>query len=347
MSGSAHTSEQTPCVVRHGDALKVLRAMPSECVHCIVTSPPYFRKRDYGYDGQLGLEATPQAYVRGLVRVLREARRVLRGDGTLWLNLGDTYSGGSRGKAGDRSTLQGGKATQEQTRSGRLIRSPRRDGALMPRCDLRVQGLERKNLIGIPWLVAFALQRDGWILRQDIVWHKPNPMPGSVTDRCTTAHEYIFLLSRRPRYWFDARAISEPAKYPSGPGNVRPVEEPPGERRGANANVRGSLHKIGPRDRRLKRSVWSVPTVPSKEKHFAQFPPKLVAPCILAGCPRGGVVLDPFCGTGTTLAVAIEHGRRAVGIDLSAEYVRIASRRAGAALAMTPLFWTGQAGGAV
>lgn len=306
--------ENTPCVVRHGDALKVLRAMPSESVHCIVTSPPYFRQRDYGADGQFGLEPTPQGYVRSLVRVLREARRVLRRDGTMRLNLNDTYSGAGRGPEGDRSTLQGGREAQRQSRAPALIQSSRRDRVAIPRSDLRVQGLERKNLIGIPWMVAFALQRDGWILRDDTIWFKPNVKPESAKDRCTRAHEYLFLLARSPRYWFDAAAVSEPSKTKPG-------------------------------QRRNRRSVWSVPTVPSKEKHFAQFPPRLVEPCILAGCPRGGVVLDPFCGTGTTLAVAIECGRRAIGIDINAEYVRIASRRAGAALAAAPLFWASRPGG--
>jgi len=298
-----------PCVVHKGDALKVLRRLPSESVHCIVTSPRYFHQRDYGHKDQLGLEPTPAAYVRSLVRVLREARRVLRSDGTLWLNIGDTRAGGVRGAAGDRSTMQGSGKHQEQTRAPALIRSARRDRALIARSDIRVEGLQRKNLIGIPWRVAFALQRDGWILRQDIIWHKPNPMTESVRDRCTKSHEYLFLLSRKPRYWFDSEAISEPAKYPNSQ-----------------------------RDRRNKRSVWSVSTQPSKLNHFAKFPPKLVAPCILAGCPLGGVVLDPFCGTGTALAVAIEHGRRAVGIDLNPEYVRIAASQAGEATAAAPLF---------
>lgn len=276
--------------------------------------------------------------MRSLVRVLREARRVLRSDGTLWLNLGDTHAGGGRGPVGDRSTMQGGKSHQQQTRAPALVKSARRDRALIPRSDIRVEGLKRKNLIGIPWRVAFALQRDGWILRQDIIWHKPNPMTESVRDRCTKSHEYLFLLSRKPRYWFDSEAISEPAKYPAGPGNVRPVRSVPGHRAGSNGSTRGSIHFIGPRDRRNKRSVWSVATQPSKLQHFAQFPPKLVTPCILAGCPRGGVVLDPFCGTGTALAVAIEHGRRAIGIDLNPEYVKLARQRVAAVVARAPLF---------
>uniref|UniRef100_A0A6M3IYD2 site-specific DNA-methyltransferase (cytosine-N(4)-specific) n=1 Tax=viral metagenome TaxID=1070528 RepID=A0A6M3IYD2_9ZZZZ len=259
-----------------GDCRVVMAGMDANSVQCCVTSPPYYGLRDYGHGGQLGLESTPDEYVAKMVDVFRDVRRVLKDDGTLWLNLGDSY--------------------------------------------------KNKNLIGIPWRVAFALQACGWCLRQDIIWHKPNPMPESVTDRCTNAHEYLFLLSKSARYFYEADEIKEASVCPAGTagtwnGNTD-FGLPGGVTRFAKPNLGGSIDGF-----RNRRSVWTVATHPFKGAHFATFPPKLIEPCILAGCPSGGVVFDPFMGSGTTGAVSLQHGRRFVGIDLNPEYVEIARRR--------------------
>lgn len=277
------------------DALTLLRALPDECVNCIVTSPPYFGLRDYGMPGQIGLEETPQAYVKHLVTVFREARRVLRDDGTLWLNLGDTYAGGGRGGNPENSAF----LKQATNKGSHVPAQPVPDG------------LKPKDLIGIPWRVAFALQEDGWYLRSDIIWYKTNTMPESVTDRPTKAHEYLFLLTKNARYWYDADAIKEPAVCPPGSGQR-------------------SFRAI--REFRNRRSVWTVPTTPYRESHFATFPPRLIEPCILAGCPKSGVVLDPFMGAGTTALVATRHQRHFMGSELNPDYVQLARRRL-----MTPI----------
>ena len=265
-----------------GDAREVLKTLPDNSINCCVTSPPYWGLRDYGVEGQFGLEKTPEEYVSKMVEVFREVKRVLRGDGTLWLNLGDSYCGtGNKGKYKDPKYLNG--------RNGQRV-------AL----NNKIKGLKPKDLVGIPWRVAFALQADGWWLRQDIIWHKPNPIPESVTDRCTKAHEYIFLLTKKRKYFYDREAIREAPK----PGRVYK------EVKGAN-----------------KRSVWTIPAKPFKGAHFAVFPPDLIRPCILAGCPVGGVVLDPFMGSGTTALVAFEHERNYLGIELNPEYIKLANRR--------------------
>ncbi|MFN7453287.1 MAG: DNA-methyltransferase [Pseudobdellovibrionaceae bacterium] len=295
-------------MILHGDCLVKMKELADNSVDCIVTSPPYWGLRDYGVSGQLGLEETHHKYIENLVLVFREARRVLKDEGTLWLNLGDSYNSGRNGGH------SGGKNGISRTKAG-----PQKSGVNAP-------GLKPKDMVGIPWRVAFALQSDGWFLRQDIIWHKPNPMPESVRDRCTKAHEYIFLLSKSARYHFDSDAIKEATKEPRGPGNVRPNHDP-GLRDGDNANTRGSLHKIGPREFRNKRSVWSVTTKGFKGAHFATFPPDLIEPCVLAGCPEGGVVLDPFFGAGTTGLVAIKNNRKYIGIELNKEYIEIAKRR--------------------
>jgi DNA modification methylase len=250
-----------------GDALTELRLLPDESVHCVVTSPPYFGLRDYGVAGQIGLEPTPAEFVAVMVEVFREVRRVLRKDGTLWLNLGDSYArqGGTQG-GGNRELLH-------------LEGKQRRMGAL-------VSGLKEKDLIGIPWRVAFALQADGWYLRQDIIWSKPNPMPESVTDRCTKAHEYLFLLSKSARYHYDAEAIKEPAvaDHPSGNGYKRDARK---TYQNGDGSPRGNDEQWkGVDGTRNRRSVWTVTTKPFKEAHFATFPPDLIEPCIKAGCPR-------------------------------------------------------------
>ena len=297
-----------------GDCIEKLKEMASESVNCCVTSPPYFGLRDYGVAGQIGLEPTPDEFVAKLVAVFREVRRVLSDDGTAWVNLGDSYSqnGGPvwQGKNGQRADR---RFTQV------------RDTVPMRDAGRRVHdGLKPKDMMGMPWRVAFALQADGWYLRQDIIWHKPNPMPESVRDRCTKAHEYIFLLAKSERYYFDADAIAEAATGEK-PGNVRPTKGA----RTADEHHRtaANLHAIGPRESRNKRSVWTVTTQPFKEAHFATFPPALIEPCILAGCPAGGTVLDPFGGAGTTGLVADRHGRNAVLVELNPEYAAMAERR--------------------
>lgn len=313
--------------ILQGDALEILRTLPAQSVHTCVTSPPYWALRDYGVAGQIGLEPTVPEFVARMVAVFREVHRVLRDDGTCWVNLGDTYNGTT------------------------------------------------KQLVGIPWRIAFALQDDGWYLRQDIIWHKPNPMPESVRDRCTKAHEYIFLLSKRPKYYFDAEAMKEPVSgnaHARGKGvnpkawDNKPIgwargDEPhtaaalnviehrkvngPNSRMVRNRTPRDNMpkpssHNVRPKQNesfsaavsglvefRNKRSVWSVGSSPYKGAHFATFPPTLIRPCVLAGCPRWGVVLDPFAGSGTTGAVAMEHGRNAVLIELNPAYVPLIEER--------------------
>ena len=314
--------------ILQGDCRDVLKTLPDCSVHCCVTSPPYFGLRDYGCAGQIGLESTPDAYVAELVAVFREVRRVLRDDGTLWLNLGDSYA-----------SFRDGKATPDSTRGddvGTLV--PK--GSAMNRMASTFAGsrVKHKDLIGIPWRVAFALQADGWYLRQDIIWHKPNPMPESVRDRCTKAHEYIFLLAKSPRYYYDADAVKEQqtestvARAAYG-WNGRTDDNSNGARTGSTfKRMAESGEKIGtiPSDGlRNKRSVWTVSTKPYREAHFATFPPDLIQPCIRAGCPAGGTVLDPFGGSGTTGEVAASEGRKAILIELNPEYVTLANKRGG------------------
>ena len=277
--------------ILQGDCREVLKTLPDESVHCVVTSPPYWGLRDYGVDGQIGLDATPDAYVASMVEVFREARRVLRDDCTIWLNIGDSYS-----NAGTRQGDRGGSITKE-------INAHRKVGSgYRP----RVVGLKNKDLIGMPWRVAFELQADGWYLRQDIVWSKPNCTPeGRVSDRCTKSHEYIFLLTKSANYYFDIDAIAE---------NVSDIP---------NVEISGEEYF----STRNKRSVWTVTTKPFSGAHFATFPPDLIEPCILAGCPVGGIVLDPFGGAGTTGLVADRHGRDAILIELNPEYAEMARQR--------------------
>lgn len=291
--------------IRQGDSLTVLRSMPERSVHCCVTSPPYWGLRDYGVAGQLGLERTPEEYVGKMVEIFREVRRVLRDDGTLWLNVGDSYASGMRNYYATDRKYGGARATDSRPPTP--------------------SGLKPKDLIGIPWRVAFALQSDGWYLRQDIIWHKPNPMPESVTDRCTKAHEYIFLLSKGPRYYFDAEAIKEPAAVGGGRGpSSGRYSAGTGTRQDQGRHLSGG-YPTG--ETRNRRSVWTVPTKPFKGAHFATFPPDLIEPCILAGCPKGGTVFDPFGGAGTTAIVAHRNGRNAVLIELNGKYVEMAQER--------------------
>lgn len=301
-------------LIHTGDALKVLRTLSADSVNCCITSPPYWGLRDYGVVGQLGLEKTPDEYVSKVNDIFREVRRVLRADGTLWLNIGDSYAGGKM-KDSTKPDLMWSNRNRVQER-------------LVP------PGMKAKDLIGVPWRVAFALRSDGWYLRQDIIWSKPNPMPEGVTDRCTRAHEYIFLLSKRERYYYDCERIAEDA--------VRAGEAPGGNRKvDASRNDADRDMSVVVGETRNKRSVWTVSTKPYNEAHFATFPPKLIEPCILAGCPEGGTVLDPFSGAGTTGLVASRLGRNYIGIELNPAYVDMSKRRLSSD---APLFYEEEAG---
>jgi DNA modification methylase len=299
-----------------GDCVKGMQTLEAGSVHTCVTSPPYFGLRDYQVEGQIGLEDTPEAYVARLVEVFREVRRVLRDDGTVWLNLGDSYAQqDGRGEQGSTSARKGRSNVEAQEKRA-STRPP--------------DGLKPKDLIGIPWRVAFALQADGWYLRQDIIWHKPNPMPESVKDRCTKAHEYVFLLSKSARYYFDAEAIKEPLAPSSIPRLQQDVENQIGTTRAnGGAKTNGNFKAVGDLTTGLRnrRSVWTVTTKPFKGAHFATFPPDLIEPCVLAGAPVGGVVLDPFGGSGTTAGVALKHGRNAILCELNPDYDALIDRR--------------------
>lgn len=328
-----------------GDTLSVLRELPDCSVNCCVTSPPYWGLRDYGVEGQLGLEKTPEEYVAKMVEVFREVKRVLRDDGTLRLNIGDSYNA----QHGQRKTTDKVGAKQETNGGSNTVGSR------------SVPYLKPKDLVGIPWMLAFALRADDWYLRQDIIWAKPNPMPESVTDRCTKSHEYIFLMSKSPRYYFAAEAIKESSitndqRRPyGGEGAWQMDGRPQGQRHGGELRSSGNgrtgrnafrgqganrssetgpanrdgreMKGIGAGEKRNKRDVWTVATTPFKGAHFATFPPKLIEPCILAGCPAGGVVMDTFAGAATTGLVAIRNQRDFIGVELNPEYVTMGSNR--------------------
>lgn len=324
----------------YGDCLETLRRMPDGVVQTCVTSPPYFGLRDYNCDGQIGLEPTPEQFIAKLVDVFREVKRVLRDDGTAWVNIGDSYQ-----------TTSGGGQQVGQTNTGA--------GLATKRATSKQTGIKPKDLIGIPWMLAFALRADGWYLRQEIIWAKPNPMPESVTDRCTKSHESIFLLAKSEKYYFDAGAIKEPA----APGSIarwnQDIEQQAGSDRvpgktngnmkavggkGGKSAFRGQGHQrdgdkgpanregrdmqdVGSGETRNKRSVWTVATTPYKGAHFATFPIALIEPCILAGAPAGGVVLDPFFGSGTTGQVAQNLGRKFIGCELNPAYKPLQDER--------------------
>lgn len=297
-------------MIYNGDAAAILKTLPAESVHCCVTSPPYFGLRDYGVDGQIGLEETPEDYINRLVEVFREVKRVLRNDGTVWLNIGDSYGTGTKASRQE-GTLNLGKGTNQSRQIDRI-------------------GGQAKQLLGIPWRMAFALQSDGWYLRQDIIWAKPNPMPESVTDRCTKSHEYIFLLSKSAKYYYDAEAIAEPVTQSTIERMKAAAPRYGGKKYTENPNVfyrtkSGNAYEL--RGKRNKRDVWIVATQPYSEAHFATYPKELIRPCILAGCPVGGIVLDPFFGSGTTGEVALEENRDFIGIELNPEYIKIAEKR--------------------
>ena len=335
--------------ILQGDVRETLRTLEAGSVQTCVTSPPYFGLRDYGVSGQIGLEPTPADYVEQMVTVFREVRRVLRDDGTLWLNLGDSYNSSPPGNKNPMSKSGLNGAQTSTSYRARLEETQQRQQEHRG----LIAGLKPKDLIGIPWRVAFALQQDGWYLRQDIIWHKPNPMPESVRDRCTKAHEYVFLLSKSERYYWDAEAMQEPATGQL-PGNVNPVKGArayaerqrskrdsfkrdaskraqaiPGQTVGTHRPDRPESEYDT--ETRNRRSVWTVATRPYKGAHFATFPPALIEPCVLAGAPFDGLVLDPFTGSGTTAAVALQHGRRFIGCELNPDYIKLAEARIAAA----------------
>lgn len=319
--------------------------LEDKSVDCCVTSPPYWGLRDYGVEGQLGLEPTYHEFISNMVKVFEEVRRVLKPNGTLWLNIGDSYAGaagGFQGKNGQRSS---------RTFTAKI------------EVNKRGIDLKPKDLVGIPWMLAFALRSAGWYLRQDIIWHKPNPMPESAQDRCTKSHEYIFLLSKSKVYYYDAYSIATAYKDKTlttygtevkGKGDglgfiqsenwanslkerkPKKWKSPDGWDTGEGAH--GSVHRNGSEKgetnwevdkegKANKRSVWTVATAPFKEAHFATFPEELITPCILAGCPKGGIVLDPFMGAGTTALVALSNDRKFIGLELKPEYINIANKR--------------------
>lgn len=320
-----------------GDCRKVLPTLPAESVDCCVTSPPYFQLRDYDHADQIGMEKTPEEFVAALVAVFREVRRVLKPDGTLWLNLGDGYASRPNGNIGKESTLEGQFTAHAEFRRAHAKRSPG-----------LAEGYKHKDLLGIPWMVAFALRADGWWLRQEIIWSKPNAMPESVTDRCTKAHEHVFLLTKAPQYFFDAEAISEEAATdPSSPRNRwdRSTDDVPGQKpqkrtarsgnterkprpgtpAGDSRHQHGSVPWEG--NRRNRRSVWSIATSRYSGAHYATMAPELAEGCIRAGCPVGGVVLDPFGGAGTTGLVADRLQRDALLIELHPNNVGLSRER--------------------
>ena len=344
-----------PFDLRQGNCLEILATMEAESVQCVVTSPPYWGLRDYKMPDQMGLEKTPEAYVAKMVNVFREVRRVLRKDGTLWLNLGDSYA--RAGGWSDNHGLDG----VPRGESGRAVCGKDADGG----SQKLAAGLKPKDLVGIPWRVAFALQADGWWLRSDIIWAKPNPMPESVTDRPTKAHEYLFLLTKSQTYYYDAEAIAEPITE-SQIGRVRAdavggssfvargQHSKGGTYKGSSFNrgktsINGNGRQqsdearrdcVGLSSFRNARSVWTIPTMPFKEAHFATFPEALVKPCILAGSKEGDLILDPFAGSGTVGVVALHHNRRFLGIELNPDYVAMATTRI---VGKEPLFRTDKA----
>ncbi|GHU79983.1 methyltransferase [Clostridia bacterium] len=303
-----------------GDSLTVLRGLPADSVNCCVTSPPYYGLRDYGIEGQIGREESPEQYVENLAAVFREVYRVLRPDGTLWLNIADTYCGtGSKGEHFDPKYPKG--------RTGQQVS-----------VNHKARGCKDKDLIGIPWLLAFALRGGGWYLRNDIIWEKANPMPESAKDRCTRCYEHVFLFAKSKKYYYDGVAIAEPiaavtaVRLKAGRGaNHKYADGIPGQTKQGINNPRkpGQITDAEISPFRNKRDVWHINTVSYTGGHFAAFPPKLAETCILAGCPVGGVVLDPFFGSGTTGLAAVQNGRRYIGIEINAEYCRLAIQRIG------------------
>lgn len=297
--------------IMRGDSLKKLRILPNKLVDCCVTSPPYWSLRDYGIKGQLGLERTPEEYVDKLVEIMNEVKRVLKDDGTLWLNIGDTFAG-----AGLHPEVPAENSMQRSNHGSYLKpgnKTGSRKNSFKPR-TIPI-GLKPKDLIGLPWKLAFALRSDGWYLRQDIIWHKPNLMPEPVRDRCTKSHEYIFLLTKSKKYHFNKDAIKEVSQEGMHSASASP------------SNSKNKLRSSSKVLYRNKRSVWTVANNPYKGAHFATFPEKLVEPCVLAGSRKNGTVLDPFAGSGTTGVVALKSNRKFIGVEINAKYARMATNR--------------------
>ena len=290
--------------IEFGDCRETMRKWASEGVKAqtCVTSPPYYGLRDYGHEGQIGLEETPEQYISAMVEVFRCVWDVLEDDGTLWLNIGDSYAGNNSRASNNGRAGFGNAREKVVNRTG--------------------EGLKIKDLIGIPWMLAFALRADGWYLRQDIIWHKPNPMPESVQDRCTKGHEYIFLMSKSQKYYYDHEAIKEPVKEDWG---TRDRANGKYHNEGTGLQPHSGLEKSY--EMANKRSVWSVPVKPYTGAHFAVFPSELIEPCILAGAPVGGIVLDPFMGSGTTAQVSQDLGRQYIGCELNPAYEKLQKKR--------------------
>ena len=294
--------------ILQGSAIEKLKELDDQSIQTVVTSPPYWGLRNYNVDGQLGLEATPQEYVQKLVEIFREIRRVLKDDGTVWLNLGDSYAG----------SRPMGTSDNEIDAYGTVNKSLKPTGAQ----GKLVAGLKPKDLVGIPWRVAFALQEDGWYLRQDIIWNKPNPMPESVLDRCTKSHEYIFLLSKSERYYYENELIKEPTIRVGAKNTIGGTKYP-----GTYQNKGVTKNRYEDMGLKNKRSVWNITTKPYKAAHFATFPTELPETCIKAGTRENDVVLDPFAGAGTTGLVALKNKRHAVLIELNPEYIELIDKR--------------------
>lgn len=293
--------------IEFGDCRDTMRRWKEQGIKAqtCVTSPPYYGLRDYGHDGQIGLEETPEQYIAAMVEVFRCVWDVLEDDGTLWVNIGDSYAGSGKGPAGNL-----GAANDE-----RNMTHTKSSSNIPANC-------KPKDLIGIPWMLAFALRADGWYLRQDIIWHKPNPMPESVQDRCTKAHEYIFLLSKSSKYYYDHESIKDPVKQDWG---TRDRTDGKYHNEGSGLQPHSGLEKSY--ETANKRSVWTVTTKPYEGAHFAVFPQELIEPCIMAGAPIGGVVLDPFMGSGTTAQVAQHLGRQYLGCELNPDYKALQDKR--------------------
>lgn len=300
----------------NGESLSVLKELPNNTFYTCITSPPYYGLRDYGVDGQIGLEETPEKYIIKLVEIFCEIKRILKDDGTLWVNIGDSYCGGGRGC--DTPKQKTNRGTEN-----------------MPHSTIPDK-MKSKDLMGIPWMLAFALRNDGWYLRQDIIWAKPNPMPESVKDRCTKSHEYIFMLSKSKNYYYDNEAIKEPCVNgdPTSPRGSKGCDtknsglrkqDAINKRRYTGFNERYQNEEK--REYRNKRDVWTITPKPLREAHFATFPPDLIEPCILAGCPAGGLVIDPFMGSGTTGIVAKQLNRNFTGIEINTTYCDMANKR--------------------
>ena len=344
------TADKIQNTVFFGDALDGLRMLEDESVDTCVTSPPYYGLRDYGKDEQIGLESSPEEYIQKLVEIFREVRRVLKNDGTIWVNIADSYAGSGKGR------VKGGAAKIETFGKKQTSNAGTAAGILR---KTECSRCKPKDLIGIPWMLAFALRADGWYLRQDIIWAKPNPMPESVKDRCTKSHEYIFMLSKSHRYYFDGEAIAEPVASSTMKRMEQNIEGQKGSDR-VPGKTNGRMHAVAPRyggkkytentdvfnriksgnvyeyrPKRNKRDVWTVTTKPYKGSHFATFPSELIMPCILAGSRVGGVVLDPFCGSGTTLWAANNCGRNGIGIELNDGYEHLIKDRVGEYVRMT------------